>query len=170
MLPHSLPAPRAAAVRPTCAGLPRRVLPLALGVALLLAACTDGAATPVAYPLPSEAAFASGTCEVIAPEVLALGRAARDLGDGPAPPDAVAEALMQSQQRLQGIAETAEPEVAPLLDAVVTRAGLVRLALAAQRYDPEIGEPLKESYAALVAACTRKGGPLLPATPTATTG
>lgn len=135
--------------------------------ALLLPACTGDPAPPEAFPLPEAAAFAEGTCELVAGDVLALGRAARALGDGPTVADDVAEDLETAQRGLAAVAETAEPEVKPLLDAVVRRAGLVRLAIDSERYAPPMAEPLQESYGALLGACTGDGPP---APPSATAG
>lgn len=144
-----------------------RLLPVVAGSALLLSACTGDPAPPAAFPLPAASSFAPGTCELVAPDVLALGRAARALGDGPTAPDTVKARFTEAQKALQTVAGTAEPALAPLLDAVVARAGLVRIALDAERYEPATADPLRESYAALVDACTGRGAP---ATPTATTG
>ena len=153
--------------------VPVRLLSAGLCAALLLSGCTDEPAEPEAYPLPPVSEFSPGTCELVAQDVLALGRAARRLGPGPVPEDAVLTELTDAQKALQTVAGTAEPELMPLLDAVVTRAGLVRIAADSERYTPETSEPLQESYAALVAGCTGDGPP--PAAPasataTATTG
>lgn len=140
--------------------------PGVLGACLLLSACGGPSAAEKAFPLPATSAFQPGTCDVIAPDVVALGRAARRLGKGPTVPKPVEDDLTAAQKSLQAVAETAEPSVKPLLDAVVTRAGLVRVGIDVGRYSPDIGAPLGESYRALVRSCTGTG----PASPTATTG
>ncbi|MCW2778374.1 MAG: hypothetical protein JWN17_2099 [Frankiales bacterium] len=134
----------------------RLPLPLlgALSGVLLLSACSHDAAAPAAFPLPATSSFDAGTCTVVAPDVVALGRAARRLGPGPTAPDGVEKDLETAQKALQAVAETAEPALKPTLDAVVTRAGLVRLALDAKRYDATMAEPLRQSYGALVKTCT----------------
>lgn len=135
------------------------LLPAVLVAALLLAGCTGADDGPrEAFPTPDPSSFASGTCALIAEDVVTLGRAARALGDGPTVPEPAQEDLEVAQKSLQTVAETAEPDIKPLLDAVVTRAGLVRLAYDAERFEPQATEPLAESYAALVDACTGEGG------------
>lgn len=141
-------------------------LPLLLLAAVLLAGCTDDPAPPQAFPLPPASDFLEGTCALVADDVLALGRAARALGDAPEVPPEQRTALETPQKALAAVAETAEPELKVLLEAVATRTGLVRLSADVGRFDPEVLEPLEESYGALVATCTGRAA----ATSTATTG
>ena len=145
------------------------LLPAALAALLLLPACTGDAADddePGRFPAPAATAFDAGTCELVAEDVRALGRVVSELGDGPTVPPAARTELERAQKALQAVAETAEPELAPLLDAVVTRAGLVRLTIDAERYEPGVADPLAESYAALVEACTDGETPGPEAVPT----
>lgn len=136
------------------------VLLLPVVLAGSLAGCTDGdPAAAVAFPTPAPSAFAEGTCALVADDVLALGRAARDLGDGPLVNADVVTSFTAAQKALQAVAETAEPELKARLDDVVTRAGLVRLAAEAERYDPQALQPLEESYDRLLESCTQEPAP-----------
>ena len=125
---------------------------LLLAAALLTGALTG--CTSSGPDLPSESAFAEGTCRAAAPDVLAVGRALPELGDGGTVADEVRTELTTSQDRLAGLAENAEPAVKAPLDELVVGIGLVRIRADGGTYDPELGEALERRWDALVAACT----------------
>ena len=135
-------------------------LPAAALVTALLTGCTGSASgTPEvqAFPTPAIERFTPGTCALAAPDVLAVGAAARDLGEGPQVDPRVSGELRAAQERLRDVAETAEPRVKPALDTLVTRIGLVRLAADAERFGPDRTRDLREGYDAVLAVCTAPG-------------
>lgn len=126
----------------------RRLLALALG-AVALSGCT--ASEP---DQPSATAFADGTCRAVAPDVLAIGRDVRRLGDGGEVDADVLRRLEEAQGRVRGLAETAEPSYKKALDDLVVAVGLVRLQGRVGTYAPEQGENLQRTYDSVVDACT----------------
>ena len=126
----------------------RRALPVLLALPLLLGACSSGP------DLPAEGDFAEGTCRSAAPDVVAVGRALPELGDGPEVDRDVRSSLQDAQGRLKALAEAAEPTVKPGLDRLVVAVGLVRIRADGNTYDPALGEELQKAYDEVVRSCT----------------
>lgn len=118
-------------------------------VALLLAGCTAGTGPDV----PSEDAFASGTCRTAAPDVRAVGEAIPRLGDGGKVDGAVKDDLREAQDRLAALADGAEPAVGPDLQALVEAIGLVRIRADGNTYGTAQGEALTRAYEQVLDAC-----------------
>jgi ferredoxin len=126
----------------------RRALPVLLALPLLLGACSSGP------DLPEESSFAEGTCRTAAPDVIAVGKALPELGDGPSVDGDVRGSLQDAQDRLAALAETAEPAYKPALDRLVVSIGLVRIRADGNTYQAKIGDGLETSYDEAVEACT----------------
>ncbi len=126
----------------------RRAAPVLLALPLLLGACSSGP------DLPKESAFAQGTCRTAAPDVIAVGAALPELGDGPKVDADLRSSLQEAQDRLSALAETAEPTYKPALDALVLSIGLVRIRADGNTYEPALGKDLQASYDKLVKICT----------------
>ncbi len=129
--------------------------------ALVLSGCTGaaGGRSAATRPTPGEslppvAAFAPGTCRSAAPDLLALAaltrrnHTARDLS---AP---VRSELSRRQNALVALRPVADPTVRPLLDAVVTAVGLVRIRADSHTYDPALLRDVDTTRRNLQSTCT----------------
>lgn len=127
---------------------------------LALVGCTggDGDDGP-AFSQPPVTAFAEGTCRVVAPDVLEIGRQAQRLGEGGKIEPEVLTALEKAQTALRPVAEGAEPALQPALTRLVVATGLVRLQARVESYKTETGEDLQKTYDDAVAACTAGASP-----------
>ena len=129
---------------------------------LALAACSGGSADGddgdgrPAPPAASE--FRAGTCRDLAEPVLATGRAAEALEGEAAAPERVAE-LATEQALLFAALETADADVRPALQDLVTRVGGLRIQVDTRQYDAQSPQPVLRAYDALVAACTGQDAP-----------
>ncbi len=133
----------------------RRPLPALAWVALIGIAggCTLGGSEPT-FEQPPESAFRAGACRGMAPDILAIGRDARNLGAGDAAPPPVAANLRAAQDRLRAVQPTLEPDVAPLVDDVVVAIGDVRLASVVNGLTASMATDLSAKYERLVGGCT----------------
>lgn len=131
----------------------RRVAAL-LSLPLLLSACSSSSEKPAGPPLPAETAFAEGACRLVAPDVVAVGRALPRLGEGGTVDQPVKDELREAQDRIFAVAETAEPQYAPALQELVVKLGAVRIRADGNTYEPELGDRLQEAYDDVVAVCT----------------
>lgn len=131
----------------------RRSVPL-LVLPLLVAACSSSPDAPVEAELPARSAFAEGTCQTAAPDLLDLGRAIRGLGEDPSVDPDVQVALQETQRRLVEVSRTAEPELAPALSQLVERIGAVRIRAVGNTYDAALGEDLRAQFDEVVSTCT----------------
>ncbi len=125
-----------------------RRLACTLTLVVLLAGCSGDA------DAPSPESFRPGTCQAVAPDVIALGKDARRLGDDGVVEQEVKDSLREAQTRLSDVTETAERELQPVLTKLVTTAGLVRLRADGNTYEPALGKQLRRDYEAVVTACT----------------
>ena len=138
---------------------------LAMLAVLAAAGCSgnDGGPAPVesvkAQPPPT--AFREGSCQVGAPDILALGRDADRLGDGPGLDEEVTRSLAETQERLAELAQGVEPELKPAFDNLVVSTGLVRIRAVGKGYERQLGVEMAKAYDDLVALCT---GPVPSAT------
>lgn len=141
----------------------RHAPPAVLLGLVLLAGCTSSAdpadpaadaSPPAAAPVPDEAAFAEGTCRLVAPDVRAVGSALDRLGEGGEVDQAVEVELQESQDRVFAVAEAAEPELKPALTDLVEKIGVVRIRAVGKNYEPELGEQLRRAYDGVVDVCT----------------
>lgn len=133
----------------------RMSLPLsAVLCGLALTACSGSSAGAPAFTQPPESAFAEGTCRTVAPDVLEIGRQARELGDGGTVPPPVLVALEKAQTALRPVAEGAEPAYQPALSRLVVATGLVRLQGSLDSFKSETGKDLRTAYFDAVAVCT----------------
>lgn len=103
---------------------------------------------------PAASSFADGTCRAAAPDVLAIGKMAGNLGDAKKVSPEVRTSLREAQGRLSSLAEAAEPSYKPALDALVVSAGFVRIRADGNTYEPALGKQLMTDYRAVVKACT----------------
>ena len=133
----------------------RRLVPL-LVLPLLLTACSSSPDAPAEPQLPAESAFAEGTCRVAAPDVLELGRAIPRLGDDGSVDPALQTTLQETQDRLFLVSQTAEPEVAPALSALVEGIGAVRIRAVGNTYEPSLGEDLQAGLDEVLQVCTEQ--------------
>lgn len=136
---------------------PRRISRTTVAVLLVaLAACTDDPAAPAATALtqPPETAFREGSCRVAAPDVLALGRDAARLGDGPMVPEDVGVSMADAQGRLAELQEGVEAELSPAFIELVVATGFVRIRADGNTYERDLGARMSNAYDALVALCT----------------
>jgi len=124
-----------------------------LCLAVLAAGCGQSSSAATAPPV---SAFTDGTCRVAAPDVLALGKAARGLGSGPAVDAGTKEALKTAQDGLRTLAAGAEPAYKPSLDALVVSTGFVRIRADGNSYEPGLGRQLMGDYDAVLKACVRR--------------
>ncbi len=131
----------------------RLLAPLLL-TAVLAAGCTSGSDEPdaPAFRPPAETAFSEGTCRLAAPDVVAVGQQAHDLGDA-VPPEA-ATLLRESQSRLDALAESAEPAVKTPLSRLVVAIGAVRIRSDSGTYESSLARDVIAAYDAVVSACT----------------
>ena len=127
---------------------PSVLLPVLLALPLLLAGCSDEP------ELPSESAFAEGTCRVAAPDVLEVGRALPRLGDGGEVDRAVKDALRDAQDRLFAVTEGAEPQYRPSMSGLVEAVGAVRIRADGNTYESSLGDELRARYDDVLEACT----------------
>lgn len=118
----------------------------------LLAGCSSS--SQPALSQPKEGAFHAGTCRVIAPAVLGVGRDARRLGTDGSPPADVRKRLKQDQDVLVGVQPGLDPALAGPVGTLVVSIGLVRLRSDANSYDATLGTALSKAYDGVVAACT----------------
>ena len=133
----------------------RRLVPL-LVLPLLLAGCSSSSSSSQREEpeLPAESAFAEGTCRSAAPDLLDLGRTIPRLGgDGSVDPKLQAR-LQETQERLDFVAQTAEPELAPVLSTLVERIGAVRIRAVGNTYEAQLGKDLQASFDEALSACT----------------
>lgn len=126
--------------------MPRRFAPLLLAGAL--AAGCGG--QPDA---PSPESFRDGPCRTVAPDVIAVGRAVADLGDGPRVDDDVLEALRDAQDAVFTAAQTAPAPVGPALEELSTAVGALRIRADGRTYEPSLGESVERRYDAVLDAC-----------------
>jgi hypothetical protein len=130
----------------------RRLVPL-LVLPLLLAGCSSSS-QPEEPELPAESAFAEGTCRSAAPDLLDLGRTIPRLGDDGSVDQQLQARLQETQDRLDFAAQTAEPELAPVLSTLVERIGAVRIRAVGNTYEAELGKDLQASFDEALSACT----------------
>lgn len=123
----------------------RRAVPLAL-LALVLTGCSSS-------DVPAEEDFAAGTCRTAAPDVRAVGEALPRLGDGGKVDGDVKDELREAQDRLQAIADGAEPALRPDLEALVVAIGIVRIRADGNTYESAQGEALTRAYEQVLDAC-----------------
>ncbi len=136
---------------------------LAAALLLALTGCNAAPKSPATAPTPSapaESAFTDGTCRLAAPDIIAIGRDARRLGDGGKVEEDVKDSLRESQDRLAALAETATPDAKPVLDRLVLVTGLVRVRADGNTYETQLGDNLVAAYDAAVLTCT--GGSTTP--------
>ncbi len=134
----------------------RRLVPL-LVLPLLLTACSSSPDAPEEPQLPAESAFAEGTCRVAAPDLLELGRAIPRLGDDAKVSQDVQTTLQETQDRLFLVSQTAEPQYAPALSALVESIGLVRIRAVGNTYEPSLGKNLQTTFDEVLSVCTGEG-------------
>ena len=122
----------------------------------LVAGCSSqtGSSATTVKPAPPVSAFSEGTCRVVAPDVLTIGRDAHRLGKGPAVDAGVVASLTAAQTAVRQVAPGAEPRYQPALNSLVTAVGLVRLQARVGSYHPEQGANLVSAYDAVVGMCT----------------
>ncbi len=120
-----------------------------LSATVLLSACSgsDGPS------LPAAADFSAGTCTVAAPDVLAVGKALPELGDGPKVAREVKDALRDAQDGLKPLAENAEPTLKQALEDLVVSIGIVRIRSDGNTYEPALRTTLQKSYDSVLTAC-----------------
>lgn len=133
---------------------PVRAVVVLLCLPLLLSACSSSPDAPAEPELPAESAFAAGTCQEAAPDLLELGRTLPRLGEGPTVDADVQASLGELQDRLVLFQETAEPEVGVLLSTLVERIGGVRIRAVGNTYEPSLGEDLSQAYDEVLSTCT----------------
>ncbi len=134
----------------------RRLVPL-LVLPLLLTACSSSPDAPEEPQLPAESAFTEGTCRVAAPDLLELGRAIPRLGDDAKVGQDVQTTLQETQDRLFLVSQTAEPQYAPALSALVESIGLVRIRAVGNTYEPSLGKNLQTTFDEVLSVCTGEG-------------
>lgn len=148
---------------------PVRLLLVALLVAPSLAGCTSdqpGTAREAAFRPPDTSAF-RGACELVADDLVALGRSAAELRGQDAPSKAARDALATAQDRVDAVAETADATRRPALQKLVVATGLARIQADTGHLEPDTTENLSSAYQAAVTACT---APAAPASPSASAG
>ncbi|MCA1710154.1 MAG: hypothetical protein LC789_00350 [Actinobacteria bacterium] len=130
---------------------------LVLAACALAAGCTSGSSGSSGPKQPPVSAFTDGTCRVIAPDVLSIGRDARavEVGVGTKVAPATLMRLEEAQSRLRPLVEGAEPAYQPALDKLVVAVGLVRLQARVGGVKAPTRDNLLQSYQALVDVCTR---------------
>ena len=144
--------------------MPRRSRAALALVACLAAGCTSDAPAPAAAPAPvfsgpAVDTFRPGTCATIAPDVLAVGKDAFDLGEGPAASPEVQQRLLDTQARLRTQVAGAAPEVAPALERLVQGIGLVRIRAVSASLDEDVLQTLTDRYDAVVEICAVPAAP-----------
>ncbi|MEX2289740.1 MAG: hypothetical protein WD794_05365 [Mycobacteriales bacterium] len=107
--------------------------------------------------VPEESAFAEGTCRTAAPDVRAVGQSLPELGEGGRVDPQVRDALREAQDRLDALADGAEPALRPALTDLVQKIGIVRIRADGNTYEPQFGDGLTSSYAQVVQLCTGAG-------------
>lgn len=128
---------------------------LLLGAALLVAGCTSDP-DPEAFRPPPPGSLAGGPCDLVADDLVALGRLAFDLRGEPDPGRSAAEALENAQDRVAAVAETADPVVKPALDRLVLTTGLVRLQVDTRMLRDQVLENMDVAYDEAVRACSTR--------------
>jgi hypothetical protein len=126
----------------------RTLLPVIALFACGVTACGHDATTQ-----PPVSAFADGTCRVAAPDVLALGEAARRLGTKTTVDGAVLTDLRDAQAGLRTVTDGAEPAYTNVFSKLVQSTGFVRIRADGNSYDPSLGKQLMSDYAAVLKAC-----------------
>lgn len=122
----------------------RRAVP-ALLLALVLTGCTSD--------VPAEDDFAAGTCRTAAPDVRAVGEALPRLGDDGKVDADVKDELREAQDRLAAVADGAEADLAPDLQALVEAIGIVRIRADGNTYESAQGDALTRAYERVLDAC-----------------
>lgn len=125
-----------------------RLLPVA--ALTLAAACSTGSG----FAQPAVSAFTAGTCRVVAPDVLQIGRIGHRLGSGPEVGAAAVAKLTSAQDGLRQVAAGAEPALQPALSNLVVAVGLVRLQARLGSYHRAQGDNLMARYRDAVRVCT----------------
>jgi hypothetical protein len=134
--------------------LSRPLLPLLL-LAPLLGACTsDDPPARATFTPPPASAFADGPCALVGDDLVALGRATYSLRGVKAPDQAAKDALRTAQDRVDAVAQTADPSVQPALSKVVVMAGLVRIQSDTQLLVDATLDDLRTAYDDAVRACS----------------
>ena len=128
------------------------VAAVGLGV-LILTGCTSSSPSESGPALPAETDFAEGTCRLAAPDVIVVGSVLPRLGEGGAIPADVQSVLRDALDRLDVVAETAEPAVKPVLDDFVIKIGSVLILAVGSNFGAVQGEQLATSYRSVVATC-----------------
>ncbi len=132
-------------------------VPVSLSVllcGLAVTACSGSSGGGASFTQPPVSAFAAGTCRTVAPDVLAIGKQAQQLGDGGAVDKPVVDALEKAQTSLRPAVEAAEPSYQPALMQLVVATGLVRLQVSLGSYQVDTGKDLQKAYATAVGVCT----------------
>ena len=126
----------------------------ALGLVVLLAACSSSGSSGTSAPKdPAVSSFTTGTCRDAAPGVLALRKAARQLGRGPSVPTEVQQAVKDAQQQIMPMSTNPDPEGKRVLF-LYSEAGFVRLQSIGNSYDPKVGATLLTAADTFVRSCT----------------
>lgn len=116
-----------------------------------LAACGGGDDDPP--PLPTIEAFAPGTCQELAPDLLETMRLAQADHSTPDGIDVLAHDLIPAQERLYDRIGSAG-EFASDVEGVTTAVGFLRLRVAAGSYEPNLLTEVTTTARTLVDRCT----------------
>lgn len=127
--------------------LTRHIALAALATATLTACSGSG------FAQPSPRAFAPGSCRALAPAVLQLGRTLHGLGTS-APSDAERASLKRAQSDVRARQTDVPGSLAPTVDELVTKVGLLRLRTDTDSYTPALARDAMAAYRDLVKACT----------------
>lgn len=136
--------------------MPRRTRVALALVACFAAGCTSdppAAAPAPTFSGPAVETFTPGTCAMIAPDVLGVGKGAFDLGAGPSASPEVQQRLIDSQARLREQLPSAAPEVAGPLGRLVQGIGLVRIRAIGASLDEDVLQTLTDRYDAVLEVC-----------------
>lgn len=120
-----------------------------LAPALLLGAV---ACSGPGFSQPTLSAFTPGSCQTLAPSVLALGRDLHSLGTR-SPSDSRSDALKSDQAQLRSRQAGLSTELAPTVQQLVTAVGIVRLRADTDSYDPSLARRALGAYREVLSAC-----------------
>lgn len=135
---------------------PSLLVPASIAVCLLAACSSPGGSKNKAaeFSQPPTSAFAAGSCQSIAADVLTIGRDARRLGSEPTPPKDVLSSLTAAQTRVRAAQAGLGATLATPVDHLVVAVGVVRLSGVTGSYVASMGTSVSTAYQQVVDACT----------------
>jgi hypothetical protein len=133
----------------------RRIAAVPLAAALLAVAACSHQSTTADPPVDQ---FAPGLCRTVAPAVLDIGRAARDVLGGRASSGGAVASLTKSQEELRAAQQHARPQQRRSLQPLVTAIGVYRIRALSDTVSRPVTAAVASAQHRLVLHCAPDGG------------